>query len=1359
MTKLAKFFLVAILGIVCPVLSYSQGTSNKGTDFWIGYMGHIDGTGSAMKLYVTSDVSTTGTVSVPGQSWSQSFTVTANTVTVLNIPPTTAYVGCDDCTEKKGIRVVSVAPVVVYSHIHANARSDATLALPTATLGREYIAMSFTQKAQSATQRSQFMVVATEDSTTVEITPTVSSVSGSRSANSTFTLLLMKGEAYQFRSATDISGSHIISVSGSNGSSCKRIAVFSGSSFTQLGCTNSSSGDNLYQQLYPVSAWGKRFITVPMKTRSGGDYFRAMASVNNTRIFINNSYVANLNRGQFYEFLSSSANYVNATEPITLAQYQRTQNCDNVTGDPSMTILAPIEQGLNDITVYSSPFQNISNHHINVVMSTNDTANFTLDNNKVIWSTVSSNTQYAYSQTTVSAGNHILHADSQFNAVAYGFGNVESYGYAAGANVKNLSHYVSVVNNASGAACLGIPTQFKINTNYTPSKYKWYLGDKLFSDSAQPIILFDTLGTYKMAVVTIRSNQNDCESQDSTALSITVRPQPEARFTAPKGCLSDTLNFYDSSTVTGPSTINKWRWDLGDGTFNPTQHIRKKYDSAYVHNVRLVVTTIHGCADTLIKPVPVYPMPKPGFTTANVCIRDSAFFTDTSKIDSTNIVGYKWLYGDGESALQQNPTHTFPYADTFSVQLTTTSDMGCKDSVTATIVVYPRPFASIQTHPVCLYDTTLLADISTTTSDYIVQRQWWTGAFFIDTLKNKKWLPADTGLHPILLLVTNNLGCTDTATALVDVYSKPNAAYKLDDFCYTDSARFIDESTVDEGQITKWLWVFGDGGGTFNFNPGNKYATPGVYNTSLVVESDKGCKDTAYNDVNAFDVPEVKFYISDVCVYDSAIFSDSSVIKHGTLTGRFWQLGDGNTDTAAMPRHKYSVLGAYPVKLSLQISGLCIAESQKLITIYPRPKADFVFKNNCVGVPFVFNDNSTVSAGSILQRNWNLGTKTDVGTLVTNTYTTDGTIPVSLSVITDFGCRDTIIKPIIVFPAPLVSFTTLNNCFRDTTKFVDTVSLSSGNIVSYDWEFGDGYIDTGRFPSHGYLKFGKFYPSLKVRTNNDCIDSAREQIIINPLPRIRININDTDGCRPYDMFFEDVSTILTGVIEKRTWQFGDGETDTGKNIIHTYKKAGDFSPILTVESEFGCKSDSLFQDFVTVYDLPKAEFVYTPDSVSFFNPIITITDSSSTDVLKWKWDFGNGDISGEPSPVYEYRDTGRYTIRQIVTTINGCEDTAFGKVFISPDYTMFIPNAFTPDAGELNPTFGPSGIFQGIVEYKMDIYNRWGEKMFETDDIYKRWDGKYKDDEATNGVYIYQISIMDYFHKRRHYRGTVLLMR
>lgn len=1351
--KLLTTTLILVLGFLWVGYASAQVTSNKGTDFWIGYMGHIDGAGSNMKLYVTSDVNTTGTVSIPGQNWSQNYTVTSGAVTILNIPPDTAYVGCGDCIQSKAIRLVSIDPIVAYSHIHANARSDATLVLPTSTLGREYYCMSNEQRVTGVNRQSQFMVVATEDSTTVEITPTVVSTNGFRPANTLFTITLNKNDVYQYHSNTDITGSHVKSVPGSSGK-CKRIAVFSGSSFTSVGC--GGSGDNLYQQMYPTSSWGKEFITVPFKTRTGGDIFRVLAAENNTQVYVNGVFQKNLQAGEHHEFLSTTTNYIRATKPVKTAQFQRTQACGGL-GDPSMTILSPIEQQLNNITLYSSPLQFIQNQHINVVMKRADTGSFRLDNNPVLWSIVPSNPTYMYTQTTVSSGNHSLVADSGFNAVAYGFGQVESYGYAAGANIRNLTHFVST---STVAVCKGEATTFIPNTNYTPDKYKWYLADTFYTDSIRPVITFDTLGTFTMALVTINNNQNDCASQDSSTISITVRQQPQAKFTIPHICLSDTITYRDSSTIVGTSsTISKWRWEFGDGTSNPNKNVFKHYDSSYTYDVSLIATTNHGCVDTVTKKVPVYPMPQSGFTLSNVCFNDTAFFTDTSTIDSTILDKFIWEFGDLQTDTSQNTNNIYPYADTFTVKQTVISDMGCADSNYQDIVIFPRPIAQIVTGNVCLNDSVTLKDSTLVTTDYLVQRQWWEGVSYIDSNKIQKWLPADTGLHTISLWVVNNFGCVDTAERVIDVYSNPQASFSVNDICFIDTVQFNDKTTIDEGSIIQWLWAFDDGGGSFLQNPQKEYQTPGNYKPRLVVTSDKGCTSDTTGNINAFDMPDVKFDINDVCVYDTAFFTDYSEIQFGTQTARLWDLGDGRIDTATSPEHKYGALGTYTVKLKVEVSGLCIDSGAKDITIYPRPRANFMFKDDCLKRIIEFTDSSTVNFGSIVMQEWDLENRIDTGFKVNSIYFTEGTKAIQLIASTEFGCKDTIVKTLIVHPEPKVSFLASEVCLRDTTQFIDSVTITSGSITAYNWNYNDAFTDTGRNPVHVYRNWGDYSVELTATSDNGCVGSFRKPVRVNPLPKAGLFTPDLDDCEPFEVPFSSTSLVADGGVFEWFWNFGNNRTSTDPNPTYNYENHGVYTPSLRVVSDKGCEHDTAIIDYITVYQLPVANFDVSPKEATFFNPEITFTNTSSNDVVIWNWNFGDGQISGLTNPVITYNDTGTYIIELVVRNANFCKDNVIKEVFIKPDYTFYIPNAFSPNVGDLNPGFGPEGIFKGLIEYKMEIFTRWGEKVFETTDLSKKWDGRFKNKPAAPGVYVYKISTMDYFNNRKHYNGTVMLIR
>ncbi|MEO6851797.1 MAG: hypothetical protein ABI203_06675, partial [Mucilaginibacter sp.] len=295
--KLLKSVLLAIIGLFLSVLpAHSQGnTTNFGTEFWTAYMDHIAGTasgtsniGSQMGLYITSNVSTTGNVTIADGSFSQAFSVAANQVSVVTIPAS-AFLGDNMGTFLKGIHITAAKPVAIYAHIFASSVSGATLLLPVNAMGKDYYSINYTQLSNSLRpggenkpSYSTFMVVATEDNSTVEITPAVGLLDGKK-GGATFTVTLKKGEVYQGLANDDLSGTRIRSVSSTTGG-CTKIAVFSGSSKISIGCSAAQfTADNLFQQVYPTASWGKNYITVPLKDRPF-DIYRIILSTPNTNV-------------------------------------------------------------------------------------------------------------------------------------------------------------------------------------------------------------------------------------------------------------------------------------------------------------------------------------------------------------------------------------------------------------------------------------------------------------------------------------------------------------------------------------------------------------------------------------------------------------------------------------------------------------------------------------------------------------------------------------------------------------------------------------------------------------------------------------------------------------------------------------------------------------------------------------------------------------------------------------------------------------------------------------------------------------------------------------------------------------------
>src|SRR5687767_2434280 len=285
-------FLLLFLVLHVVTISRSQDFTNKGKDFWVGYGNHVrmftGGAAETMQLYITSDVNTTGQVSIPGTGFSQSFTVSANQITTINIPRSAAL--SDEGLYNFGIHITAQKPVVVYSFIYVNAISGATLCLPTNTLGREYYSINFNQISNepNASYSYFFAIAADTGTTTLEITPSANTRQG-RQAGVPFIVDLQQGQVYQVLSQQDLTGSSIRSIN--NGSGCKRIAVFSGAGKIAIGCGGSGTSDNLYQQMYSTSTWGKTYLTVPSINEpshtSQTNYYRIFKSDPTARVYLN----------------------------------------------------------------------------------------------------------------------------------------------------------------------------------------------------------------------------------------------------------------------------------------------------------------------------------------------------------------------------------------------------------------------------------------------------------------------------------------------------------------------------------------------------------------------------------------------------------------------------------------------------------------------------------------------------------------------------------------------------------------------------------------------------------------------------------------------------------------------------------------------------------------------------------------------------------------------------------------------------------------------------------------------------------------------------------------------------------------
>ncbi|MEO5645255.1 MAG: PKD domain-containing protein, partial [Bacteroidia bacterium] len=287
--------------------------------------------------------------------------------------------------------------------------------------------------------------------------------------------------------------------------------------------------------------------------------------------------------------------------------------------------------------------------------------------------------------------------------------------------------------------------------------------------------------------------------------------------------------------------------------------------------------------------------------------------------------------------------------------------------------------------------------------------------------------------------------------------------------------------------------------------------------------------------------------------------------------------------------------------------------------------------------------------------------------------------------------------------------------------------------------------------------------TLTVTDANGCTATATEIVTVNPTPVAAFSGAPLAGCSPLDISFTDVSSIVApGTITAWLWEFGDNTTDTLQDPLHTYYNPMSYGVTLTVVTADGCTSTLTINNYITVYPDPVAGFSAFPQPATAIEPIIYFTDQSSG-ATAWEWNFGDvpNSSSSLQNPVFEYPDSGCYYVQQIVISPNNCRDTTETLVCIQPDWSLYIPNAFTPDKDGLNDIFLPLGVGIDNTGFEMWIFDRWGNLIFYTNDMYHGWDGKAKggSEFAQVDTYVYKIKCKDVIGAAHKYIGKVSLVR
>lgn len=1093
--KYNRFLLVVLVALIYSVLP-AQDFSNKGKDFWLGYGYHssmlsatggllANGGSQDMVLYFTSDKNANVTVEIPSVGYKQQYVVTKNQVTVSSTLPKTGTQDSriyDTGYFNSGIHITSDEAIVAYAHIYNNSISGASLLFPTNTLGKEYYSVSFTQSTNVGWGYSYFFIVATEDNTTVEITP--SDVNkNNRPPGQPFYVNLNKGQIYSvfgsntnylinqttYSYGSDLTGSKIRSISTNGSGGCKKIAVFSGSGKMSIGMPTGAlraigSADNFIAQAFPAVAWGKKYLTAPTGSQPN-NFYRICVTDPNTVVKLNGVVLSSssLVNKFYYEFKNGNTsganpaipNLIEADKPILVAQYCTTQSLEgnpgtSPGGDPEMIYLSPVEQTINNITLYSADKYKILQSYINVIIKNGGTASFTLDGVKVSnFLPHPQEPDYSYAIIPVTAGSHTLYSDTGFNAIAYGFGSAESYGYNAGTNVRDFTP-TAIFQNPFGridsaVTCINTPLQFSVPLSFVPTTIKWdfsaapniapataigpltsFTADSSKSLNGQKLSYYSPGKTFTFTnpnsaalrdtikLYTTSATPDGCGSTDQVfTIPVTVKDLPVAKFSvAAGGCASDPVTLTDQST-TAQGTVNRWFWDFGDGTtadLTTATVPPKVYNSPAAYTIKLKAVSDIGCLSAEVsQTVQQSAKPMANFSASTLrCIDKDVVFTDASTTATGTLAKWTWDLADGKTVIvnSSNAAVTTQY-----------------------------------------------------TSD---------------------------GVKAVSLKVATTTGCeSDPYKPAFAINPSPQPGFTLPEVCLSDAfAVFTDTSKIADGSEAQFKYQWNLNAGTPAVSPGPnissstlknpqiKYAKSDVYKVSLTLTSKDGCVASLVQDftVNG-SIPKAAFDFANAAPYcgvKPVKLRNNSTVDFGGVTRLeiYWDFANAPTvkevDENPVPGkiypHSYpdpTAPKTYIIRLVAYSGGTaCVDGTTQTITVYPQPKAAFNVSASqlCYGDIVNFTDKSYAGSSAISKWVWDLGGGASSAVQNPNKQFNDsGSFITRLYFFNNDGCiSDTATQSLTVYPNPKLLLPHMITVLAGGQVTL-TPTYVFGNELSYLW--------------------------------------------------------------------------------------------------------------------------------------------------------------------------------------------------------------------------------------------------------------------------------------------------------------------
>ncbi|MGQ0828815.1 MAG: PKD domain-containing protein [Bacteroidota bacterium] len=949
----------------------------------------------------------------------------------------------------------------------------------------------------------------------------------------------------------------------------------------------------------------------------------------------------------------------------------------------------------------------------------------------------------------------------------------------AGGNIfACVGDNVTLNGSVTGGATTGVwstsgtgaftPSTTTLNAIYTPSPA-------------------DTLAGTVTLVLT-STNNNNCLAVTDT-VTITITPKPVVNAGPDQTVCANNAIVSLNGSVTGATTTGIWT-TTGTGTFSPNDTaLNATYTASAADTasgqVILTLTSTFACAirDSLILTITDGPSVMAG-PDQIVCKG-----VDTVQLNGTvsgaTTKGIWTTLGSGtffptDSTL--NAKYAFGSADTIAgfvrLVLTSTNNGTC-NATTDTVLIRITTIPVVNVGP----DRSICANVSENLNGTITGGS---GTGIWTTLGSGVFTPSattlnaaytfsatDTATGNVTLILTATASCINKAdTVNITISNAPvvSATTSITP-CGTSTTIPLNGTVINAGGVI-WNTL---GAGTFS--PADTVLNP-TYNLSpaeissgrvtiILTSTQNGACNPATDtlQINITPRPIVNAGPDQHLCDGNPNILLTGTVTGGTTTGRWTSNGTGTffiNDTTLNVIYIASVAdttaGIVNFVLTSTNNGQCLAQSDTLVVIWSaRPVVNAGPDQSVCRSSLPITLNGIITGGTATGR-WTgngTGTYSPSDSALNATYMPSAADIargfVNFTLTSTNGCA--VVSDVVrinIRPQPNANWNTSNTCNTLSVIFTNTSTVSTGSIVSWNWNFGDFTTSTLQSPVHAYSSAGTYTVSLIVTTNFGCIDTTTQTITLRDLTA---NFGFVVICQNREVFFTDSSLTGTDSIVSWQWDFDDGQQSILQNPSHIYSAIGSYYVRLIVTSASGC-TDTIFKT-VTLTAPPVASF-----TVSDLNPSmlenINFTDGS-TDAATWSWNFGDGNTSTTQNPSHAYTTAGNFTIKLVVTSLYGCMDSVTMDLPVEPIYTPDVPTIFTPNGDGKNDIFFVRG--GPIKTLDLKIYSEWGELLFQSTDPYKGWDGTKNGVQLPIGVYVYTFRAVTLDGKEHSKSGDVTLLR